>query len=437
MIEKIRTRFDGLIDIEHIRNTVISRPEPIDDIDQLPTMLAAHFLEQNLRQIFIPNDFSLELISEVLGKAAVHSAMRSETEQIFVQGWYYPTPTETFPICLTGLAGVGKSATIKALLRMMPGPTEIDIDHCMTPHTTYSHWYASARGKASGKQLLTDFLGIEATSRQTASVLKSRAQQHANKLGVSLAVLEEMQHLTPGKGVALTTDILLTMSSLGLPMVYVSNFSLGHKLLKRNQEDTQRLVAEPRVMLPDAPESKDWALFIGECIAASDGRIRAKPSDFSHEIYRGCFGIKRSAIHLIKQSYIQARTSNRTWIEIDDVHQAYISSAYYANRTDVEELERIAIQKKTKREDLVCPFGTPMRSNVVHFVRKERDNRVARAAFEGALTAPEREAHKSLKVGIDMKDQAPKRSKLPPLGKPTNDDLMNAFSDFFDDKDNI
>lgn len=68
------------------------------------------------------------------------------------------------------------------------------------------------------------------------------------KLGISLAVLEEMQHLTPGKGVALTTDILLTMSGLSLPMVDVANFSLGHKLLKRNQEDIQRLIAEPRVM---------------------------------------------------------------------------------------------------------------------------------------------------------------------------------------------
>ncbi|MNJ22144.1 hypothetical protein D3C77_165110 [compost metagenome] len=435
MIEKLRTRFDGLIDIEHIRKKVTIRPNPAGDIDGLPPMLAAHFLEMALRQIFLPNQFSLELIAELVGRAAVHAEMRSATEQTFVSGMYYPTPAETVPICLTGLAGVGKSATIEALLRVLPGPTEFKIDHYMEPQRAESYWYASARGKASGKQLLTDFLGIEVTTRENAATLKLRAQQKANQRGISLAVLEEMQHLTPGKGVALTTDILLTMSGLGLPMVYVSNFSLGHKLLKRNQEDTQRLVAEPRIMWPDAPESKIWADFIDECITVSNGRIRAKPTDFSHEIYRGSYGLKRAAIHLMVQAYIQARASNRTWVEVEDVHRAYTSSAYYSYRVDVEELERIAIQKNSKRDDLNCPFGSPTRSNVVQFVRKERDNRVAQAVFKGSLTAEERETHKSLKLDTDMKAQNPKGPKRPPLGKPTNDDLGNAFSDYFDDND--
>jgi len=435
MIEKLRTRFEGLIDVEYIRKKVTIRPEPVGDIDRLPPMLAAHILEMALRQIFLPNQFSLELIAELVGRAAVHSAMCSESEQTFVKGMYYPAPAETFPICLTGLAGVGKSATIDALLRVMPGPTEFKIDHCMEPQTAESFWYASAKGKASGKQLLTDFLGIEVTTRENASILKSRAQQQANQRGISLAILEEMQHLTPGKGVALTTDILLTMSGLGLPMVYVSNFSLGHKLLKRNQEDTQRLIAQPRIMWPDAPESKIWTDFIEECITVSDGRIRAKPADLSHEIYRGSYGLKRAAIHLMVQAYIQARTLNRTWIEIEDVHRAYISSSYYSYRVDVEELERIAIQKNSKRDDLNCPFGSPIRSNVMQFVRKERDNRVAQAAFKGALTAEERETHKSLKLDTDMKAQKHQRPKRPSLGKPTNDDLGNAFNDYFGDKD--
>ncbi|PMX28915.1 transposase [Pseudomonas sp. MPR-R2A7] len=435
MIERLRTRFDGLIDIEHIRKKVTVRPKPVGDIDRLPPMLAAHILDMSLRQIYLPNQFSLELIAELVGKAAVHSAIRSETEQTFVKGMYYPITAETFPICLTGLAGVGKSATIEALLRAMPGPTEFKLNHYMKPQTAESYWYASAKGKASGKQLLTDFLGIEATTRENTAILRLRAQQQAHQRGISLAILEEMQHLTPGKGAALTTDILLTMSGLGLPMVYVSNFSLGHKLLKRNQEDTQRLVAEPRIMWPDALESKIWAEFIDECITVSDGRIRANPKDFSYEIYRGSYGLKRAAIHLMVQAYIQARSSNRAWVEIEDVQRAYASSSYYSYRVDVEELERIAIQKNSKRDDLNCPFGSPIRSNVVQFVRKERDHRVAQAAFKGALTAEEREAHKSLKLDTDMKAQNPKRPKRPPLKKPTNDDLGNAFNDYFGDKE--
>ena len=79
MIERLRTRFDGLIDIEHIRKKVTVRPKPVGDIDRLPPMLAAHILDMSLRQIYLPNQFSLELIAELVGKAVVHSAIRSET----------------------------------------------------------------------------------------------------------------------------------------------------------------------------------------------------------------------------------------------------------------------------------------------------------------------------------------------------------------------
>lgn len=80
MIEKLQTRFEGLIDIEYIRKKVTIRPDPVGDIDRLPPMLAAHILEMALRQIFLPNQFSLELIAELVGRAAVHSAICSESE---------------------------------------------------------------------------------------------------------------------------------------------------------------------------------------------------------------------------------------------------------------------------------------------------------------------------------------------------------------------
>ncbi len=56
----------------------------------------------------------------------------------------------------------------------------------------------------------------------------------------------------------MVTDILLTLARIGLPMIYLANYSLLHKLMGRNQEDTQRLLIQPRVMQPDDPAGPDW-----------------------------------------------------------------------------------------------------------------------------------------------------------------------------------
>lgn len=433
MINVLSKRFDGLDGIEYIRNKITVRPPPAADLDILEPSSAAQVLFEAWKTIFIPNKFTLKFIADTVGRAAAHSANRFDTEVKYVNQMYYPTPGEVFPICLSGLAGVGKTQTINALLRVMPEPADISIEHYQTPHTIYSYWYASAREKASGKQLLMNFLGHDGSTRANVANLRKRAQQQANQLGISLVVLDEMQHVSTGQGAAKVTDILLTTSGLDIPMVFVSNFSLIHKLLKRNSEDRQRLLSEPRVMLPDAHDSTAWSDFIRECVSVSNGRVRANFEDFSREVYRASFGIKRLALQLLTLAYLEARRAKRMHVELEDLHRAYLSASYFSSRDDVEELERQAIQpNKMSRLDLRCPFGTPMRSNVIEFARKDRDNRVAEAAFKGSLTASEREAHKSLKLCPDLKSIP--SSKRPRIKKPTKESLLNAYNDFFNPK---
>lgn len=433
MINVMSERFAGLDNVEYIRKKITVRPTPVADVDILEPGLAAQVLFEAWKKIFIPNKFTLEFVADTVGRAAAHSANRFDTELKYVNQIYYPVLAEVFPICLSGLAGVGKTETVNALLRVMPEPADISIEHYQTPHTIYSYWYASAREKASGKQLLMNFLGHDGSTRANVANLRKRAQQQANQLGISLVVLDEMQHVSTGQGAAKVTDILLTTSGLDIPMVFVSNFSLIHKLLKRNSEDRQRLLSEPKVMLPDVHDSTAWSEFIRECVSVSNGRVRANIEDFSREVYRASFGIKRLAVQLLTLAYLEARNAKRMYIVLEDLHRAYLSTSYFSSRDDVEELERQAIQpNKTSRLDLRCPFGTPMRSNVVEFARKDRDNRVAQAAFEGSLTASEREAYASLKLCPDVKSIPP--SKLPRIKKPTNESLLDAYNDFLDPK---
>ncbi|MNH24568.1 hypothetical protein D3C79_845080 [compost metagenome] len=148
-------------------------------------------------------------------------------------------------------------------MRLLPPNTEFESTHFQDKVPLISYWYASARDKARGRQLLADFLlNCGPTEEKTnASQLLSLCRRIVHRHGVSLLLLDETQHIVKGQGTAVVTDILLTLARIGLPMIYLANYSLLHKLMGRNQEDTQRLLIRPRIMLPDDPAGLDWKAY--------------------------------------------------------------------------------------------------------------------------------------------------------------------------------
>lgn len=427
------TRFVGSATLSEIRRLITVHPDPLIGLEELSPALAAERLSEALKAIFLPNQFSLDFIKDCIDRARSFSTENFSSDQQYQQRLYHPPENEAFPICLTGLAGVGKSQTISALMKVMPGPAPYTSAHYHEPHNLISYWYASARGKAGGRQLLEDFLGGDATGvRANTSKLLTECRRRVNRDGVSLMVLEEMQHQSTGQGVARATDILLTMAGLGVPMIYVANYSLGHKLLTRNSEDKQRLLSEPRVMLPDHPDSKAWEEYVRECIRVSGRRVSADPGALAHELYRSTFGIKRLAVQLIKLAYLEARAVRRYTITLEDVNIAYLSAAYSSSRDDVEELIRISVEKKKTgaRSDLRCPFPVPVPSNVLNFTKEDRAKRVSEKVFISSLTAEERKSFEQLHPAGSPSNPSskPKREKKPALPEQTREGLEDAYS---------
>lgn len=432
------TRFDGPNTLADIRRLVTVHPDPVSDLEELSPALAADHLLKVLKTIFLPNQFSLDFIKDCVDRARSFSVENFATDQQYQHRLYNPPGVETFPICLTGLAGVGKSQTINALRKVMPGPALYTSAHYHEPHTVVSYWYASAEGKAGGRQLLADFLGGDAVgARANISKLLMECRRRVNRDGVSLTMLEEMQHHTTGQGVAQVTDILLNMAKLGVPMIYVANYSLGHKLLTRNSEDKQRLLSEPLVMLPDAPGSEAWAEYVLECIRVSGGCLSADPVALARELYRCTFGIKRLTAHLIKAAYLEARVARRNSVSIEDVNKAYLSVSYSSNRRDVEDLFLINLQKCRPgfRPDLRCPFPVPVQSNVLSFTKEDRAARVSEKVFVSALTAEERKNFEELhpQGSASNTSSKPQRETRPALPKQTREGLEDAYSRLIDE----
>ncbi|WP_082481762.1 transposase [Pseudomonas sp. Leaf127] len=429
----LESRFSEFLGLEQIRDKVTVKPSPVCALTTLDLLPAAEKLNEALKSIFLPNDFSLKFIKEVVDRASVRSQLLFSSEVNYLANFYNPPDIEVYPVCLTGLAGIGKSQTIAALQKVLPLPQSFECGHFDGSIELVSHWYASARGKASGKQLLADFLFDDGhTHGRNSSRLLLECRRRANRNGVSLLLLEETQHINTGSGASKVTDILLTMSAIGPPMVYVSNYSLVHKLLKRNSEDKQRLLSEPRVMLPDDPEGTDWQNYIKECVRVSAGHIRVNISELASEIYRCTFGIKRLVVRLLKEAYIQCRNQGREFINMDDIIRAYKSVAYSMNLKDVEELHRQALQGRMTRSrlDLRCPFDLPtdLKSNIVKMVKADRDSRFNNAVFDSSLTQVEREAMRLVKPTLLEPQKKVKKAPSAPLPKATGQDLAKSFN---------
>ncbi|VVN98439.1 transposase [Pseudomonas fluorescens] len=438
MNHSIETRFDGCLDAKKIRGLITVRPEPVGFLSAMDSVIAAESLADVLMKIFLPNEFCLGFIKEMAGRASLHSSKLFTTETEYVSKIYNPPEVEVSPVCLTGLAGVGKSQTIAALRKILPPPMDFTCDHYHGAVKLISHWYASARGKAGGKQLLTDFvLGSgEPGGRWNLSKLLVESRRRANRDGISLVVLEETQHINTGLGASKVTDILLTMAAIGPPMIFVSNYSLVHKLLRRNSEDKQRLLSEPRIMLPDEPESQDWKDYVAECVRVSGGHIRVDIDDLAAELYRSTFGIKRLAVQLLKLAYIECRNAGREYVILCDISRAYRSSGYSSNSKEVEELHFQALQPRStgRHLDLRCPFDLPieMKSNVVKFARADRDNRVIAKVFDSALNENERSAMKHIDLTPGDVSRPSKPVRRPPVPKATDDESARDFQKYID-----
>lgn len=434
MTALLQDRFSSALDNEYVRKAITVKPEPVSSLASAEPLIAAQILADVLKKSFIPNEFSLAFIHEMVNRAFMHHRYIFSSEAAHQEKIYIPPMVEASPICLTGLAGLGKSRTIEALKKVMPAPYEFRSKYFDGGLNLESYWYASAEGKESGKSLLLWFLFGESVYKSgNFDKLLLECRRRACRDIVSLLLLDETQHINLGLGTARIVTILLTLMRIGPPAVYVSNFSLAHKLFKRSNEDKQRLLAEPRIMLPDELNSKDWKAYVDECVRVSGGHIRTRGRDFAAELYRYTFGIKRVAVHLIKQAYVESRKSGRTWIEMDDLGSAYRSPEFKANADDIQDLHNLAlgdVKLRKSRSDLWCPFVLPetYTNRLAQSVIAERDRQVAETIFDSAMNAAERSA--KAQIVQPSEKRSSKGTRRPSTEKLSEEEQKKLFFEY-------
>lgn len=385
-------------------------------------------IERALESIYLPNDFIVSLIGDLIGRAEKYNSDLFASEANHTNKVYYPPVAEVYPLCLTGLAGVGKSKVINALIKMMPLPQKLTTLH--GENKISSFWYTSGRGRPGPRQLLVDLLQSDDVSgRENVRSLLVECARRANRDGVSLIILDETQHFNTGEGLARVTDILLNLSVLGPPIIFATNYSLLHRLKTRNSEDRHRLLRDVRIMLPDPPGSDSWNEYVEEVLRVGAEVFELSNAQISKELYRLTFGVKRLVVLLMKCAYLEARKSGRGKVHVDDIRRAYTSVSYSSSRVEVELLHRAAIGGQScLKPDLRCPFDLPESylADVGKLSREDRDAKVWQRTIQSSLSKEEKQVLAEIQPSVKVSKGSQNASKQKGAAKPSLEDLEAA-----------
>jgi hypothetical protein len=321
------------------------------------------------------------------------------------------------------------------------GKVGINEDVLSNPSSGESHhcsWRTSAipsrgpqrkivRANSNPLDILKDLAGPDSKTKG----LIEQCKKLTFRDGIPFLIADEFQFAT-GSSTANTkvTQMLLSLTYLGIPWCYNANYSLVDRLMKRPEEDRQRLLTDWEILLPDPPESDDWQQTLKSQKDVAPEIFRFDPKEDARAIYSYVAGRKRALRDLMILAFRQEHP-RRGVVDIAAIKRAYHSREYGGYRQETEILITQAIVNKPdkNRKDLWCPLPLPPKATEVFakFASDQRNEKVADEELKASLTEAERKAVQEIQRSIK---KTPKSlGEVVPIRKkkvaPTADDLKN------------
>lgn len=375
---------------DEIRRRALLQPTALTDLGELPVETACARLNKALKETFYPTTQCVSIIERFLGVAEAHCRTHYRGVVNFYGSIHEDDVREphcSATMCLTGLAGVGKSELLKALRRLMPPPS-IAIMKDGTRFPLESVWAQSVEAAANPNDLLRAFSRSDGTGRK----LVQRCRRLSFRNGISLLLADEFQFITlSSEASSQITKMLLALAYLRTPLVYVANFSMLHLLAKRNQQEKDRLLTDVIELKPDAPDSVDWyqTLLLQQAVAPEIFTFDAGQDGAA--IHGLCAGLKRTAVKLFELAYRTVHGNKRT-VGMDELLRTYKSSGFVTQRTEVEAIRLALVERRRTRRDLWNPLGPndPFAELHQQFFQEQRQEQADEAAMRAAMNRRER-----------------------------------------------
>jgi len=420
-----------------------TRGSALGDLAALDVEGACLAMDMALKAVVLVTEQGEAIIKGQIQRALAHAKLVYNDPYAALKAAYHGLVAEdgVVPTLITGPAGAGKSAMRTALNRTLFEREMICIDktHPPVPHVSFAECVVKQQSSLSG--VLRTLASPEIAAGQvklSQAEMPSRCAKWLRMCGTCLFGVDETQFMAQSEGAsALITKVLLGLAELQVPWFVICNYSLIWKLRSRRPaEAQQRLLADPVVLLPDAPQSADWQRLLEEYQVVLGPAAGFKLMDHPIELWNYCAGLKRKLRSLLVLAYRKARSDGASVMRWDHVIKAFESDKFSVAREDVNRLIACAGQSGDLRQDLRCPFDGPeIRSKTEAYaakLREARGEKVSNAAILSSMNAQERNAIEEIQKAAAP--PAPSGSVVhlerPKKQRRTLDSLLEAGQDF-------
>lgn len=420
-------RYESLLDADNIKKLATVEVPALVGLMGMPIELASRTLEQALSTVFFPTTQCIAILQRFAGTAYAHCMATYPDTKAFIAGIYaeeVPLATFFFPICLTGLAGMGKTELIKAFIRIQRPNGTLQVDPSHSPFPLKGAWLVTVQARSAPKDILQTLAGINAKPSDLVKVCRKQAYRD----GIPSLLADELQFATGSNSAnARVTQMLLSLGYIGIPFVFSANFSLLLRLLKRPEEDQQRLLSNPIILMPDPWTSNDWVETLEAQRSVAPEILKVDPKSDAQTLHVYSGGRKRAMAKLILIAF-RAEHPRGGIVDLNALHRAYHSQQFarYREESDILVSQAIRNSPDKRRKDLWCPLplagSTAALSSASAF--QERGERAAEAELQDALTGQERAAVKEIEKCI--KKPRSSTGKVVEIGsrkKATSEDL--------------
>ncbi len=387
-------RFAPLLDKALIKKRALVRVPKIEGIHEMTTESACAKLNKALETVFYPTTQCVDILHRFVDSAYAHCITTYADRQTFLSGVYSsktPLAEFCFPILLTGLSGVGKSQLIKALSRIQNDDSDILVDAGHSPFPLRGPRCVTVLAKSNP----LDILRTLSATNDTSTNLVANCRKLIFRDGIPFVMADEFQFATGSSSAnSRVTQMLLLLGYLGIPWCYCANFSLVSRLLKRPEEDRQRLISDWAILQPDPPSSEDWINTLDIQRSVAPDILRFDPSKDGAALHAYSAGRKRAVAKLLVLA-LRSEHSRGGTVDINAIRRAYHSPGYASLREESAILATQAIKNlpDKRRKDLWCPL--PTNNSTAEFTKasiEKRNELVARAELESSLNGEERKA---------------------------------------------
>ncbi len=273
-------RYLPFLDPAYIKEKAEVKPDPVEHLFEINVELACKRLHTSLKTAFYPTRQCVDILHRLAGITYANAVETYPSNQAFISRLYDDqddvNDSNDFarPICLTGLSGIGKSEILQAFKRIAGQETYIKIDAQHPPFQIKGPRLLTLKTLSTPIQIAKSLFNVDVNANTLASQCRKRAFQD----GIPFFMIDESQFGTASSTAnARSTQILLSLSYIGTPFLFSANFSLLYRLLKRPEEDRQRILSNLILLLPDAWSSECWINTIQALIEVAPDILKFDP----------------------------------------------------------------------------------------------------------------------------------------------------------------